>query len=328
MKRILLIATGGTIASENHGEGLFPVLDPAELLRAVPGISAIAKIGAIRLYSLDSSNLRAVHWVGIGKAILAHWEEYDGFVITHGTDTMAYTAAALSYMIEGSPKPIVLTGAQKSVAVSDGDARRNLTDAFLYAVDDSAAGVHIVFDGRAITGTRARKTRTKSFNAFSSVDYPDCAVIRDGRVIPFLREPIRSPVFRLSMKESVLVLKLVPGMRVDLFYSLLPEYDALILESFGVGGIPYYESEDFTDAVAAWVEAGKTVVITTQVEHEGSDMATYRVGFTVKEKYELLEAYNMTLEAVYTKLMWILSQTSDRAEIRRLFELPIAHDRL
>ncbi len=328
MKRILFISTGGTIASENQGEGLTPVLTSHALLNAVPEVYRLAEIDTCELYHLDSSNLRPAHWVGMAEAIVERYDAYDGFVISHGTDTMAYTAAALSYMIADSVKPIVLTGAQKSLAVSDGDARRNLLDAFRYAVSDIASGVHIVFDGKVILGTRAKKTRTKSFNAFSSVDFPESAVIRDGRVIPFLTESPTQTRFAIGMKESVFVLKLVPGLSVDIFDYLFDRYDALVIESFGVGGIPYYESDEFSHAIERWVKAGKTIVMTTQVQHEGSDMGIYQVGHTIKKRFALLEAYSMTLEAVYTKLMWILAQTTERDSVRTLFKQPIAHDRI
>ena len=126
---------------------------------------------------------------GIAAAVQENYDRYDGFVITHGTDTMGYTAAALSYMIQKSPKPVVLTGSQKSIYNRDTDARNNLWRAVAYACHPDAWGVQIVFDNQVILGTRARKTRTKSFNAFSSIDYPETAMFRDRRLIQFLQRP-------------------------------------------------------------------------------------------------------------------------------------------
>lgn len=132
--------------------------------------------------------------------------------MTHGTDTMAYTAAALSYLIQRSPKPIVLTGSQRSICMEDTDARMNLYNAFLYAAAEGSRGVSLVFDGKVISGTRARKERTKSFNAFSSVDYPELAIIRDGRLIRYLAELDHTdgPEFFHCLEERVLLLTLIP----------------------------------------------------------------------------------------------------------------------
>ena len=127
------------------------------------------------------------------RCIKENYDACDGFVIAHGTDTMAYTAAALSYMVQNSAKPVVLTGSQKSIYNRDTDARNNLYRAFVYAVSDGAWGVQLVFDNKVILGTRARKTRTRSFNAFSSIDYPETAVFRDTRLVTFLRRPTDQP---------------------------------------------------------------------------------------------------------------------------------------
>ena len=113
MKKILMIATGGTIASEMTPSGLAPELNPQQLLSFIPRIAEVCEVECLQLYSLDSTNIRPQHWLGIAQAVRENYDQYDGFVISHGTDTMAYTAAALSYLIQNSPKPIVLTGAQK-----------------------------------------------------------------------------------------------------------------------------------------------------------------------------------------------------------------------
>ena len=134
----------------------------------VPELAEFCRIDAIQLYNLDSTNMGPEQWQGIAAAVQENYDRYDGFVITHGTDTMGYTAAALSYMIQKSPKPVVLTGSQKSIYNRDTDARNNLWRAVAYACHPDAWGVQIVFDNQVILGTRARKTRTKSFNAFSA----------------------------------------------------------------------------------------------------------------------------------------------------------------
>ena len=179
MKRILMLATGGTIASMESGHGLSPAITSEEILSHVPSVGELCQVEAVQLMNLDSTNVGPEHWLNIANAVRERYDSYDGFVITHGTDTMAYTAAAMSYLIQDSPKPIVITGSQKSIALDDTDARRNLYDSFRYAVDRDSHDVSLVFDGRVILGTRARKERSKSFNAFSSVDYPERAVIRE-----------------------------------------------------------------------------------------------------------------------------------------------------
>ena len=330
MKRILMLATGGTIASMETGHGLSPAITSEEILSHVPAVGELCQVEAVQLMNLDSTNVGPAHWLEMAAAIRKNYEDYSGFVITHGTDTMAYTAAALSYLIQDSPKPIVVTGSQKSIALNDTDARRNLYDSFLYAVDRDSHDVSLVFDGRVILGTRARKERSKSFNAFSCVDYPERAVIRDGRLIRYLApRPYAygaEPVFYDKLEDRVLLLTLIPGMGADALELLKDSYQAVILQSFGVGGLPGGEKGPLAQAMEEWLAAGKTIVMMTQVPYEGSDMSVYQVGQQVKERFQLMEAYNMTLEAAATKLMWVLGQTSNPQRIRELFYRPVQFD--
>ena len=211
MKKILMIATGGTIASEMTPSGLAPELNPQQLLSFIPRIAEVCEVECLQLYSLDSTNIRPQHWLGIAAAVRENYDQYDGFVISHGTDTMAYTAAALSYLIQGSPKPIVLTGAQKPIWFDSTDSKRNLTDAFLYACR-GCGGVQIVFNGKVILGTRARKTCSKSFQAFSSVNFPDLAVLQDEHLLQYIVNDCgEKPVFCDKLDTNVGLLKLIPG---------------------------------------------------------------------------------------------------------------------
>ena len=328
MKHILLLATGGTIATKRTEHGLVPQLTSQELLDCIPEIADLCQVDTLQLFNLDSTNLQPTHWVTIAEAIRAQYNQYDGFVISHGTDTMAYTASALTYLIQGAAKPIVLTGAQQSIGNRETDARRNLYNAFLYACADCAWGVTIAFDGQVILGTRARKMRSKSYNAFSSIGFPEIALIRDGKVYPLLAKPAfpEQPTFCLTMNPNVFVLKLIPGIRPDVFRLLKEAYDAVILEGFGVGGVPYYANEDFAQAVGDWVRSGKILIMTTQVTYEGSDMAVYEVGHHIKSNYGVIEAYDMTMEAVVTKTMWLLGQSTDRNLFRARFHNPVQHD--
>lgn len=328
MKNILLIATGGTIASKGTNSGLTPQLSSEEILEYIPSVCRLCHVDALQLFNLDSTNIEPKHWEAMAAAIKENYDRYDGFVILHGTDTMAYTSAALSYLIQNPSKPIVLTGAQRPIDKEITDAKMNLYDSFLYASDDHSRGVVIVFQGQVIAGTRARKIRTKSFNAFSSIDFPDVAVIRNNHILRYIREEksCQQPVFYDKMNGRVFNLKLIPGMDASVIHYLKPYYDALIIESFGVGGIPCYEEDRFMKAIEDWTGAGKLLVMTTQVPHEGSDMVIYNVGSRIKERFELLEAYDMTPEATVTKLMWLLSVSRDFDTIKTLFYKPVNHD--
>ena len=327
MKNILMIGTGGTIASEMTSSGLTPELNSTQLLSFVPRIGEMCHVDCVQLYSLDSTNIRPAHWLGVARAVRENYARYDGFVISHGTDTMAYTAAALSYLIQGSPKPIVLTGAQKPIWFDGTDSKRNLTDAFLYACR-GCGGVQIVFNGKVILGTRARKTCSKSFQAFSSVNYPDLAVVQDEHLLQYMRcACYPSPVFYDALDDKVGLLKLIPGTPAAVLEFMLDRFDGLVIESFGVGGLPEYEGDaSYFDIIHRGIARGKLVVMTTQVPNEGSNLAVYHVGGRLKSALRLLEAYDMTTEAAVAKLMWIMGQTRDFDEAERLFYRPVARD--
>ena len=328
MKRILMIATGGTIASKETENGLAPAISSAELLSCVPEVAEECLVDAVQPFNLDSTNGRAPHWLQIARIIEDNYCTYDGFVVTHGTDTMAYTAAALSYLIQNSAKPVVLTGSQKSVYSRDTDARRNLADAFLFCADDNACGVRIVFDGSVILGTRAKKTRTRSYNAFSSIDYPEIGLVRDGHIVYYIcgEKPAGPPRFYHALDPKVFLLKMIPGMDGDIFRYLAARYDAVMIESFGSGGLPRYESDSFFARLTEFTEQGKVAVIGTQVEREGSALDVYEVGKRLMSCGNVLEARTMTPEATVVKLMWILAQTREPQEIRRLFYTPVQSD--
>ena len=211
MKKILLIGTGGTIASDVTEDGLAPELTTEQLLSHLPAISGICDVDCVQLLNLDSTNMRPEHWLAMAGCVRDNYDRYDGFVITHGTDTMAYTAAALSYLVQGSPKPVILTGAQKPIGFDSTDSKINLEDAFRVASAEMP-GVSIVFNGKIILGTRAQKTHSKSFQAFSSINYPVLGVLRDGALLPYIRQPARErPEFFDALDPKVGLLKLTPG---------------------------------------------------------------------------------------------------------------------
>ncbi|MBQ6123871.1 MAG: asparaginase [Spirochaetales bacterium] len=325
MRRILLIGTGGTIASRQTDDGLAPSLSISELLEKVPEIAELCVPECLQLFNMDSTNIRPEHWLEIARTIRENYSRYDGFVITHGTDTMAYTAAGLSYLIQDSPKPIVITGAQISVAQGDSDARRNMIDSFLCASDSRSHGVLIVFSGSVILGTRARKNYTKRFAAFASANYPEVARIQSGHVFWFVtQEPERDVVFSDSLCPNVGLIKLFPGITEDVITFMTDHYDGLVVECFGVGGLPeYYE---FYYHIRRSAQKGTLIVMTTQVPNDGSDLTLYKVGHKLTQEPNVLEARDMTSEAALAKLMWILGRTRDVKEAKRLFYTPVAHD--
>ena len=322
-----MLGTGGTIASEMTPDGLTPELTPDQLLRYVPAIRSLCSVDCLSLFNIDSTNITPRHWLLTAKAIEEHYDRYDGFVISHGTDTMAYTAAALSYLIRGADKPIILTGAQKPINYDSTDSKLNLIDAFVCACSGDLAGVNIVFSGRVILGTRARKTCSKSFTAFSSINYPDVGTLLDHELIRYIKpECLPEPVFSGVLDERVALMKMVPGTDPALLDFLLERNDALIIECFGVGGLPAYEDEKLLEIIAGHTANGKFVVMTTQVQNEGSDLSVYSVGHALKDNPLILEGYDMTTEAVYAKMMWILGQTKDPERVAWLFYEPVTHD--
>ena len=326
-KKILLLATGGTIASHLGEDGLTPSLNANSILQYVPEILAFCDVDTVQPYNIDSTNVTPAHWIRLATVIKENYQNYDGFVVCHGTDTMSYTAAMLSYLIQHSPKPIVLTGSQQPIDREDTDGRINLRDAFLYAASDVASDVVIVFQGKIIAGTRAKKIRTKSFNAFTSVDFPNLGVIRDGKVISYITTPKRDkPEFYLQLNEKVALLTLTPGVKADILDAYFRLNDAVVLSGYGTGGVPEGEYYGFYEMLENWVGKGKTLVVTTQVQQEGSDMDVCRVGRGLKNRFDLLESYSMTYESIITKLMWILAQTKDDKEIRKLFYVTVNYD--
>lgn len=352
MKHILLIATGGTIASAEDGNGLSPALTGEELARSVPEIEGVCELDIVQPMNIDSTNMRPADWLRIAEVIRENYDAHDGFVVLHGTDTMSYTAAALSYLIQDSPKPIVLTGSQQPMGNPFTDAKINLYQSLVYAASDRSRDVSIVFGGYAIAGTRARKQRTMSFNAFNSINYPVLAYLRQDKIIRSGSVAVSAglaegdctesaaagnvggnaaaPRFYTELNSRVCALKLTPGLTPDIFRLLKPDYDAVILETFGMGGVPERGADgaSYQEAIFDWVDSGRTVVMTTQVPEEGLDLGVYEVGRAYAEHPGILKGGDMTTEALVAKTMWALGQTRDADELQCLFYRPINHDRV
>jgi len=329
-KSILLIATGGTIASKKTIDGLAPGITSDELMEYVPEIKEFCNVDTIQLFNIDSTNIQPEYWTLISETIEEVYDKYDGFVISHGTDTMAYTASALSYLIQNLDKPIVITGSQKPINAEITDARKNMLDSFRFVCEKDVRGIYIVFDGKAIIGTRARKIKSKSYSAFESINFPVAALIDDKRISKYIRnEALNEKVkFYKKIYPSIFLLKLAPGMEPDVLDYIGEKYEGIVIESYGVGGLPFLDKRNFLDKLKTLSENGKIVVVATQVMLEGSDMDVYEVGIKALRHYKVLQAYDMTIESAITKLMWIMGETKDFEEVKEKFYTKINDDLL
>ncbi len=328
-RSILLLFTGGTIASVRTENGLEPILNAEQMLSYLPEMGDSIRLSTLQVCNLDSTNMDCHYWLKIVEAIEENYPLYDGFVICHGTDTMAYTAAALSYLIQDPDKPIVLTGSQQPIQVEITDAKKNLYDSIIYAADPLSAGVCLIFDGKVIAGTRAKKTQSSSYHAFSSINFPELATMQHGKLVRFFpcEKPAGPVRFYHEMNPRVFVLKLTPGISPTILQAIFEEYDCIVVESFGVGGIPDSIMEDFCRLVQRYPLGSKVIIMATQVTYEGSNMSTYEVGRRIQGRFPCLEAYDMNFEAVFTKIMWIMGQKGLRfEEIEKLFYTRINHD--
>ena len=329
MRKILMLFTGGTIASVKTEAGLWPVLDAAQILSYLPDMRAEISMDSVQICNLDSTNVDYKVWLKLVETIEAHYEKYDGFVICHGTDTMAYTAAALSYLIQNLDKPIVLTGSQQPIQMEITDAKKNLYDSIVYAANPESRGVCLIFDGKVIAGTRAKKTKSFSYRAFSSINFPELACMQHGKIVRYIPcEEARGVLtFYHKLNPKVYALKLTPGMSPAILKTIFEEYDCIVVESFGVGGIPDSIIEDFCELMKQYREGSKVIIMTTQVTYEGSNLSTYEVGKRLKGRIPYLEAYDMNFEAVITKIMWIMGMGElSFPEIQALFYSKINND--
>jgi len=329
MKKILLLTTGGTISSTGSDDGLVPGLQAGEMLQYVPEVEKFCEVVTKEILNIDSSNIQPEDWLLFSRTIRENYDAFDGFVITHGTDTMAYSSSALSYLIQNSAKPIVLTGSQIPIHEGGSDARMNITDSFWFCAQSGSGGVFLCFDGKVFVGTRASKVKTKSYDAFESINYPVAAFVHYKQPIPrfHLEKSFNKNVeFFDRLDPSVFLLKLIPGIEPDILEYVGQRYDAIVIESYGMGGVPFADRRNFLKQVEQLAAQGKIVAVATQVKTEGSDLSKYEVGMRALKRVPLLQSMDMTVETVVTKLMWILSQTKEFKEAERLFYTPISED--
>lgn len=329
MKEILLIATGGTIASSNEGNGLTPHYDVSELLSFIPQIKNKCNITGTTIMNIDSSNMTPDSWIKIASVVHKHYNDYDGFVITHGTDTMAYTSAALTYMLEDLDKPVIVTGSQYSIEEKCTDALQNLYDSFLFAIEE-IAGVFVTFDGKLICGTRAMKIKTKSYNAFKSVNFPYIAEIKHGRIsyndstLPLIKPKNSNLIFNDKMCDNISIIKIFPGMDPEIFTFIKDKYAGVIVESFGIGGIPF-ENKELVSKIHEMADNGLAVIVTTQCLEEGIDFDVYEVGKKIPAD-KIIYGNDMNTEALVAKLMCALGKSDDITEMKTYIETPVMFD--
>lgn len=315
MKKLALLATGGTIACRETAEGLSPALHAEALVREVHR-RADTEIVCRDVFSMDSSNIQPEEWTALAHACDEAMRECDGVIVTHGTDTMGYTAAALSYMLLGQRKPVILTGSQLPLGAPLSDAETNLACA-IEAASQGVPGTYVCFSRKIILGTRAVKTHTTSFNAFDSVNRSLSGVI-DSEGVHFLRPQVIREPYRLrpEVDSRVFLLKLIPGTQPDVMdFVLQAGYRGLVIEAFGLGGL-HYIRRNLVDKLRMLRAHGVRVIVVSQCMYEKADLSIYEVGNQML-KADVISGMDMTTEAAVTKLMWALAQADPDAWLAR-----------
>lgn len=330
MKKILLLQTGGTISM--HFDKDSTELDPGiwsnVLYQEIPELEKIAQLNVKNLFFEDSSDINQTHWLQLSNILTEEVDSYDGFVILHGTDTMAYTASALSFSLRHFPKPVILTGSQVPMSNIRSDARRNLVNAVELATSEIQE-IAICFNDHLYRGNRSTKMSINDFDAFSSPNFQPLAEIgihikySDDATRPSGNNFVHLPYF----DNSVHVIRLFPNLNPVMLDCLnLERTDAVIFEAFGIGNIPIKGEYSMLPFVEKCIEHRCHVIITSQAAYDAVNLDIYSSGKVLK-KLGALSAGDMTMEAAITKSMHLLGLQSSHEEFRGLFSENLSGER-
>jgi L-asparaginase len=316
-KRVYIAYTGGTIGMNRSRNGYVP--EPGSLqrmMRSMPELQDHAlPLYAIHEYDplLDSSNMTPREWVKIAHDIAANYDAYDGFLVLHGTDTMAYTASALPFMLHGLSKPVIVTGSQIPLCEIRNDARENLITSLLIAANYDVPEVCLYFGGKLLRGCRSTKVSADGFAAFDSPNFPPLGEVGIDIEIQhdFVRKPKANAKLEVHEFRSPVVsaLRLFPGISPELVRNVLrPPLQGLVLEAYGVGNGPDQDS-GFLEAIAEATARGVLIVDTTQCLEGTVNLHEYAAG-TALARAGVVSGFDMTVEAALAKLHYVLSRWS------------------
>jgi len=323
--KICLMTTGGTISSiyDEQTQALRPGLAVDELLERLP--KGLRNIEVIKreLFQLDSANAQPHHWqilAGAIKQVSEEIKDLRGIVVSHGTDTMTYSSAAVSFMIQDFGKPIVFTGAQIPASIPWSDGPRNLLDAMRVAAFGDLGETVIVFNGEIHRATRAKKVRVNSYDAFDSMDPSPIGILArdivlyEGRI---KRNMSLIPRFDTRLDDRVFLLKVFPGLPPQALAKIIDMgYHGIVIEGFGSGNIPTDENA-LTGGILQAMDQGCFVVISSQCAFGQADLSVYEVGHAAMD-VGAMSAYDMTSEAALVKLAWVLGHTREPDRVREM----------